>query len=255
MGAGHAHALYVHGHSRLHAFAPEAKLVGAFGLVAAAALTPREAVWAFAAYAAVLVALIAGAGLGPRFVFARLAVIVPFVAFALALPFVAGGPRVEVLGLTVSQSGLWGLWNVLAKATIGASTSILLAGTTEVPRLLDGMTRLRVPRTLTMIAAFMVRYLELIAGELRRMRTAMAARGYEPRWLWQTKPIAAAAGALFVRSYERGERIHAAMLARGYTGTMPMLQDRCASGREWALTAAVLLPVWLVAGLALAGVR
>jgi cobalt/nickel transport system permease protein len=46
----------------------------------------------------------------------------------------------------------------------------------------------------------MVRYLEVLAGELGRMRTAMTARGYDPRWLWQVRPIASSAGALFIRS-------------------------------------------------------
>jgi cobalt/nickel transport system permease protein len=197
---------------------------------------------------------VAVAHLRPRFVLARLAVILPFVAFAFALPFVAGGERVSVAGLELSRSGLWGLWNVLTKASIGATTSILLAATTEIPRLLDGMARLHVPRVLTLIAAFMIRYLELTANELGRMRTAMAARGYDPRWLWQMRPIAASAGALFVRSYERGERVHAAMLARGYTGTMPIIHARPASLREWAAVAVLVVVVWTVAVVALVAI-
>jgi cobalt/nickel transport system permease protein len=129
--------------------------------------------------------------------------------------------------------------------------SILLAATTEVPRLLTGMGRLRVPATLTAIASFMVRYLELLAGELRRMRIAMASRGYDPRWLWQARPVATSAGALFIRSYERGERVHAAMLARGYTGTMPEIDERRATTREWLAGALVPVVAWLAAMVAL----
>ena len=33
--------------------------------------------------------------------------------------------------------------------------------------------------------------------------------------------LARSAGALFIRSFERGERVHLAMLSRGYTGRMP----------------------------------
>ena len=108
-----------------------------------------------------------------------------------------------MLGLSLSREGLWSMWNIVAKATIGACTSILLAATTEVPQIVAGLNRLRAPRVLTAIAGFMIRYLELIAEELRRMRVAMTARGYDPRWLWQVRPMAAAAGATFVRSYER----------------------------------------------------
>ena len=66
------------------------------------------------------------------------------------------------------------------------------------------------------IASFMVRYGEVLAGDLRRMRIARLSRGDDPRWLWQVRGIARTAGALFVRSYERGERVYVAMLARGY---------------------------------------
>ncbi len=250
MGAGHAHALYVHEHSVLHRLAPEVKLVAAFGFVVAVAVTAREAVWAFAVYAAVLVTLLRVGRFRARFVLARMLAVLPFVLFAFVIPFVAGGDKVEVLGVALSKDGLWGMWNIVAKATLGITTSILLAGTTDVPDMLRGMSRLRVPATLTAIAGFMVRYLTVIAGELQRMRTAMTARGYDPRWLWQARPIAASAGALFIRSYERGERVHQAMLARGYTGVMPTVDERRAAPGEWALAGGLLLAVALVAALA-----
>jgi cobalt/nickel transport system permease protein len=251
MGAGHAHPLYVHGHSRVHRLAPEVKVAGAVAFVFAVAVTPREAVWAFAVHAAVLAGTIACSGVRGRFIASRLTVIVPFVAFALFIPFVATGERIEVLGLSLSREGLWGMWNVLAKAGLGATVSILLAATTEIPRLLTGMGRLRVPPALTMIASFMVRYLELLAGEVRRMRIAMASRGYAPRWLWQARPVATSAGALFIRSYERGERVHAAMLSRGYTGVMPEIDERRASAGAWLGAAVVPVTAWVVAVTAL----
>lgn len=242
--------LYVHEHSLVHRLAPEVKIAAAFAFVLAVAVTPREAVWAFAIDAAALGVVVGLARLPVRFVAARLTVILPFIAFAFVIPFIASGDQVEVLGVDVSQVGLWGTFNIVAKATLGATVSILLAGTTEVPRILRGMERLRVPPTLTTIAAFMIRYLELLVGELGRMRTAMTARGYDPRWLWQVRPIATGAGALFIRSYERGERVHAAMLSRGYTGTMPPMGEGAASRREWLTGAVVPLIATITAAVA-----
>lgn len=250
MGAGHAHALYVHEHSAAHRTAPEAKLVGVFTFVAAVAITPREAVWAFALYALIVAFLIRVSRVPARFVAVRLAAVVPFILFALLIPFIATGEQVEILGLSLSKEGLWGTWNIVAKATLGASASILLAATTEIPEMLRGMSILRVPPTLTAIAMFMVRYLVLVAGELGRMRIAMAARGYDPRWLWQSKPIAASAGALFIRTYERGERVHAAMLARGYTGEMPDVNERRATTQEWIRTLSPAAAAVVIAALA-----
>lgn len=241
MGAGHTHALYVHEHSVVHRLPPEVKIAAAFVFVLAVALTPRYAVWAFAVDAAALVAVVRLARLPVRFVLTRLLVVLPFVAFALTIPLIGSGERVDVLGVPVSQAGLWATWNIVAKATLGATVSITLAGTTEIPRLLRGLERLRVPQPLTDIASFMVRYLELIADDLRRMRTAMTARGHDPRWLWQARPLASGVGALFIRSYERGERVHAAMRSRGYTGEMPRTDEPSPAGHQWA--AAATLPL------------
>lgn len=252
MGAGHAHTLYHHGHSAVHRAVPEVKLAAAFLFVLAVAVTPRQAIGAFAVDALTLVVLVRLAELPARFVLTRLLVIVPFLGMALLLPFVAGGDRITVGPLGLSREGLWGSWNVLAKAGLGAGVSIVLAGTTEQTRLLAGLERLRVPRTITLIAAFMLRYLTLLGSQVARTRTAMQARGYAPRWLWESRPVASAAGALFVRSYERGERIHAAMLSRGFTGAMPEPDRRQATAGEWLAGAAVALVPATTATLALA---
>jgi cobalt/nickel transport system permease protein len=169
-------------------------------------------------------------------------VIVPFLLVALLLPFVAVGDRVVVFGRADGVEGLWGAWNVAAKASLGAATSLTLAATTEVPQLLRGLERLQGP---VRPDADRRVHGPLPRGGPRRgarQRTAMLARGYDPRWLWQARPIAASAGALFIRSYERGERVHGAMLARGYDGAMPPpLVERPTTRREWLLAA--LLPL------------
>ena len=126
-----------------------------------------------------------------------------------------------MLGLSLSVEGLWGAWNILAKATIGLLASVVVASTTTMAEFLTGFDRLRVPRAFTSIASFMVRYLDVIADEMRRMRIAWLSRAYDARWLWQAKAIGQTAGALFIRSYERGERVFLAMVSRGYAGEMP----------------------------------
>lgn len=247
MGAGHAHALYVHGHSRIHRLAPEIKVASAFSVVVAVAITPREALWAFAAYGALIAILAAIARVPVGFLALRLTAVLPFITFAFLLPFVASGREVEILGLSVSEEGMWAAWNILVKAILGATTSILLVATTEVPLILQGMGKLKVPQVFISIAGFMVRYLELIADEMARTRNAMRARGYEPRWLWQAGPLASASGALFIRSYERSERVHAAMLSRGYRGSMPDVSPTSTRWADWLVAASVPATALLVA--------
>ncbi|RAJ62448.1 cobalt/nickel transport system permease protein [Streptomyces sp. Amel2xB2] len=241
MGAGHAHKLYLHGHSPVHALPPHCKLAAVFCFVLVVVSTPREAMWAFGLYA-VLLAAVARAGRVPYgHLLKRMLIEVPFVAFALLMPFVARGPHTEVWGVTLSEPGLWGAWNILAKGTLGVAASVLLASTTELRELLLGLQRLRLPPLLVQIASFMIRYGDVIADEMRRMRIARVSRGFRARGVRQWGVLAKSAGALFIRSYERGERVHLAMVSRGYTGTMPVLDETAATRAQW--TGAAALPV------------
>ena len=241
MGAGHTHPLYVHEHSVVHRLPAHVKVVAAFTFTVLVATAPRDHLVAFAGATLALLVAFRAARVRLRFLLPRLAVVTPFLLGALLLPFVASGPRTDVLGVPLAVEGLWGGFGIAVRALLGASASLLLVATTEVPDLLRGLERLRAPRLLTQIAAFMVRYLEVIVGEVGRQRRAMTARGYDPRWLWQLRPLTAGLGVLFVRSYERGERVHAAMRARGFDGTMPVLVDeRPAGARSWGV--ALVLP-------------
>ena len=64
MGAGHSHALYVHRHSPVHALEPEVKIAASVLFTVAVVATPREALWAFGAYLAVIVAVALTARIG-----------------------------------------------------------------------------------------------------------------------------------------------------------------------------------------------
>ncbi|MFD5617215.1 cobalt ECF transporter T component CbiQ [Streptomyces yangpuensis] len=245
MGAGHAHRLYRPGTSPVHALPPHCKLAATFGFVLVVVSTPREAVWAFGLYALLLAGVAAVARIPAGFLLRRLLIEVPFVAFAVLMPFVAEGERVEVLGMSLSVSGLWGAWNVLAKGTLGVAASVLLASTTELRALLLGLQRLRLPPLLVQIASFMIRYGDVIGDELRRMSVARRSRGFEASGIRHWGVLAKTAGALFIRSYERGERVYLAMVSRGYTGSMPVIDEAVATRGQWAYAA--VLPVTALA--------
>ncbi|NSC22194.1 cobalt ECF transporter T component CbiQ [Streptomyces albus subsp. chlorinus] len=246
MGGGHAHKLYQRAHSPVHALPAQCKLAAVFCFVLVVVATPREAVWAFGAYGVLLAAVAAASRVRARHLLTRMVIEVPFVAFAVLLPFVAEGERITVLGVPLSEPGLWGAWNVLAKGTLGVAASVLLASTTRLDQLLLGLARLRLPPLLCQIATFMVRYADVISDEMRRMRTARLSRGFEARGPRHWGVLAKSAGSLFIRSYERGERVHLAMLSRGYTGTMPSaLGAGAAAPPEWARAA--LLPLTALA--------
>ncbi len=245
MGGLHRHgatgALYVHGHSVVHRLPAHVKIVTLVLFLCAVVATPREQWWAYGAYLLLLVVVAAAARIPARTVVTRLGIEIPFVLFAFLMPFVSHGPYVEVAGLTLSQPGLVAAGAILAKATLGVVASILLAATTDAQQLLIGLGRLRLPELMLAIASFMLRYLEVVSDELHRMSVARASRGFEARGPRAWKVLATAAGALFLRSFERGERVHLAMLSRGYDGRLPRLASPVTSVGTWA--AALCLPV------------
>lgn len=221
MGAGHGHRLHYHGHSVVHRMPAHLKILALLGFVLLVVATPKDWFGAYAAYLLVLAAVVAVSRVPPTYILRRLVVEVPFVVFALLIPFIATGPRTEVLGLSVSEPGLLSAWGLLAKGTLGVLASLTLAATTEPRLLLAGLERLRIPVLLVQIMGFMVRYLDVVTAEMGRMRIARESRGFDARDVRHWPVLARSAGVLFIRSYERGERVHLAMLSRGYTGTMP----------------------------------
>lgn len=238
-----SHALYRHGVSAVHLAPAHVKIVAVLGFVVAVVVTPREAVWAFGAHLAIVAIVLTAARIPPGFVARRLLVVTPFLLAAATLPFVSGPPD-TAWGMSVE--GLWGAWNIAAKAVLGALASISLAATTEPPAIVAGLERLRMPRIVTAIMGFMVRYVEIVVSEISRMRRAMRARGYRPRWLGSVGAIGSSLGALFVRSFERGERVFLAMTARGYAGAMPAFADETPAASAWLAAALLVAVAWTV---------
>ncbi len=237
MGGRHGlgSSLYVARSSLVHRLSPQCKLLATFMFVLVVVSTPRESFWAFGVEAGLLVGVAVAASVPIGLLLRRLTFELPFVAFAVLLPIVGRGERVDVVGLSLSQNGLWAAWNILVKGTLGVAATGLLTATTPIPSILHGLERLRLPKVLVAICAFMVRYADVVSGELHRMRVARESRGHDPRWIWQARAVASTAGTLFIRSYERGERVYLAMVSRGYDGAMPTLHHHRASRGEWAI--------------------
>lgn len=221
MGAGHGHRLHFHAHSPLHRAEPHLKLLALIGFMLIVVATPKTWYPIFAGYAVVLLVAIAVSQVPYGYLFKRMVIELPFVLFAVLIPFIALGPKVDILGLSVSEPGLVAAGALLIKGTLGVLASLLLAATTEPVEVLSGLRTLRMPDLIVSIMGFMIRYVDVVTAELSRMLTALRSRGCNPSSPRHWPVLARSLGSLFIRSYERGERVHLAMLARGYTGRMP----------------------------------
>ena len=128
------------------------------------------------------------------------------------------------LVLTVSGEGLRMLATILLKSWLSVQVAVLLAFTTPFHELVDALRELRVPRIFVAVIGFMYRYLGVLGDEAGRMNRARAARSAAApdgrraggSVVWRARVTGSMVGSLFIRSYERSERIIAAMQSRGF---------------------------------------
>jgi cobalt/nickel transport system permease protein len=208
-GAAHGEPVVAEVRTALHDAAPEVKVLALVAFALSVAFVPHGAWWPFAVDALIVAVFAAWGRVPVRGLLVRLVVEIPFLAFVVLLPFVAGAEGLALAGA------------IVAKATLVVLATGILSATTPAPEIIMGLERLRVPGAFTAIGALAVRYLMVVLDELRRVNTARQARGDDARWLWQVRAVAQSTGTLAIRCIDRGERVHAAMLARGFDGRLP----------------------------------
>lgn len=210
--------------SFIHRLDPRTKFIITLVFILAVISTPPIRWQVFALYLFFMAALLLLSKLPIFYVLKRSLVVMPFVLMiAIFIPFikegeVAGSYNIWLWQVSVTYTGLQVLWNVLIKAWLSILSLIWLTSTTKLPNLLKGLEQLGMPRVMVMILSFMYRYIFVVVDEVMRMRQARDSRDFGGKRLWQLRTIGNMIGTLFIRSYERGERVYAAMLARGFDG-------------------------------------
>lgn len=203
------------------------KLAGLLLILITCVSTPPENFAAFAGYAALAAVVCAASGLTFRDLKAPLFIVLPIIASAAVfIPLlrpgeVGGGYNLGFGDAHAARSGWLIFWNIAVKALLGVVFTRAVITATPFPDLVRAMNQLGCPRLLVLLVTFTYRYAALLSEEAARMRRAALARGYRGRWLWHGSTVGRLVGALFLRSYERGERVYLAMLARGFQGEFP----------------------------------
>jgi cobalt/nickel transport system permease protein len=210
--------------SPVHALDARVKIAATVLVVLGVVLSPPLRAAETLLLAALLAAVVVLARLPLGRLLLRSAAVLPFAAtIALLAPLGRDGGSWNAAGLARAWAGggLIVTWGILSKAWVSAACVTILAASTRQGELLAAMRRLGVPHAFVMLLSFIGRYVSVLGGQLHALRTALASRAPRVRVRALVRSLGSIAGNLFVRSYERGERIHAAMLARGYTGVLP----------------------------------
>ena len=166
--------------------------------------------------------------------FKRALIEIPFVFFAILMPFFGEGEKFSIFGLMVYRDGWLAGTSIVVKGTLGVLAAVILSTTTTAREILRGLEKLKLPMIMVQIASFMLRYINVISDEMERMKVARESRGFIATGIKHWKVLATAAAALFIRSYERGERVHLAMLSRGFDGALPSIETHAVTPKQWA---------------------
>jgi cobalt/nickel transport system permease protein len=228
------------------------KFLATIGFIVAISFLPVGAYLAIGLAWLVVVAVAAVAHVGPLRPARRAFLAAPFLLAALPLVFTRsaeplGAVALGPLTLTISGEGLRMFTTIAAKSWVSVQAALLLAFTTPFHELVDGLRQLRLPRIMVAIIGFMYRYLAVLADEATRMSRARTARSANPDGrgggsiAWRARVTGAMVGSLFLRSYERSERIYAAMQARGFEGEFRHLHSRSLRSSEVVAVAVCLL--------------
>ncbi|HEY9768175.1 MAG TPA: cobalt ECF transporter T component CbiQ [Coleofasciculaceae cyanobacterium] len=229
-----------------HSFAPRTRLLCALLMVFAIALTPNGRWWTWVVYGLGVLGVIFFSRVTKKILLKRIAVEFAFIGVVLlGTLFRDGGEVIWSWGiLRITTEGLTVLGSVTIKALLSLLTLNILTLTTSVPALLNALTALRVPPLLVATLASMYRYIGVLIREFQAMRKAAASRNLSNSNVWQRLVIGNMMGTLFIRTYERGERVYQAMLSRGYQG-VPVVEKVPSGGRRDAviitLTTALIL--------------
>lgn len=227
----HIHILdqYQEGDSVVHRLDPRVKLILTLAFIVAVTAVPHGAWPSFLLLLLVIGFTIVVSRTAPFIILKRSMVALPFALVAVTLVFTTKGDplltfKLASWSVSITDQGSIAFASILIKAWLAVLMATLLSATTTFPELLFAMRALRLPKVIVSIVSFMYRYIFVIADEALRLQRAKEARSANPQGkgggslLWRAKVLGGMIGSLFLRSYERSERIYAAMLSRGFDG-------------------------------------
>ncbi|KZX15496.1 nickel transport protein NikQ [Methanobrevibacter cuticularis] len=156
----------------------------------------------------------------------RILLILPFGGFlAVFQPFIKPGAILYTLplGLTITYDGV--LFGVLliSRLIVCLSAIVLLSSVTPIETIVNSMRKLGFPKIMSMILSMTIRYLFVFYDELDTIRKAQKSRSFsiwnkKTSYFWRLKQVGYTIMMLFLKSFEKGEKVYYSMLSRGYTG-------------------------------------
>jgi cobalt/nickel transport system permease protein len=140
----------------------------------------------------------------------------------LFLPFTFAGKTAFFIGpLAVTHEGVLYATRITIKSNAMMLMLIALVASTPIFTMGHAMHALGIPKKIVHLFFFTYRYIHVMHREYARLLNSMKIRGFRPKTSLHTyKTFAYMVGMLLVRSFDRAQRVHNAMLCRGFKGNL-----------------------------------
>ena len=140
----------------------------------------------------------------------------------LFLPFTFAGKVAFFIGpLAVTHEGVLYATRITIKSNAMMLMLIALVASTPIFTMGHAMHELGIPKKIVHLFFFTYRYIHVMHREYARLLNSMKIRGFRPKTSLHTyKTFAYMVGMLLVRSFDRAQRVHNAMLCRGFKGNL-----------------------------------
>jgi len=144
---------------------------------------------------------------------------------------------------------MYSLVFIAIKAWLSFLVLILLSSTTKYQMILKALEKLKMPKILIMILNFMYRYIFVFIDEFERMNRARKLRSYNESLISQFKILGYIVAILYLRAYERAEKVYLSMVMRGFDGEIKAIDILSIKTKElilFILSSILLLMIYFI---------
>lgn len=189
---------------------PRVKIISSLALMILIISTPLKSYYNYLLYVFIIIFLALLSGVPVSFLLKKSLYFIPFTFFLVLFSLISpastfGGNSAKVILIA----------NIVAKSWLTFLITILLICVTGFESFLKGLEKLKVPKLIILLFSFIYRYFFVFLDEFMRMVRSARCRSVK---FHAVRFLGSIIGTLFVRTYERAERIYQAMTARGFEG-------------------------------------
>jgi cobalt/nickel transport system permease protein len=223
--------LLANGDSAVHRLDGRAKVLVTLVFIVSVVSFGRYELAALAPFVIFPVIMIARSGLPPLYIARKIALLCPFVLVVGIFNPVFDRQILVHLGPLGISGGWISFASILVRSLLTVGAAFILVGVTGFTAVCQAIEQLGMPRVFAVQLHFLYRYIFVLTEEARRVSRARELRSFGRKGL-EMASYASLTGNLLLRTWERAERIHMAMLIRGFTGEFHTRHTSRFGGKE-----------------------